>query len=116
MTEEMTRWLIPLLLGIAGFVLGGGWPAKAYRKWSDLDLVARMKDHFPTRPEFDAHLREEELRHQRRDEIINMLQNTTRTLESFAGTLAAQGEAVKYLATELNELKDEFRAERERRP
>lgn len=106
----MLRWLVPLAIGVLGFLLGGGWPLKAYRRIGDLDLAARMKERFPTREEFDAHLREEELRHQRRDDIIDMLTRTMRTLESFAGTLSAQGEAIKYQASELQELKEEVRS------
>lgn len=99
-------------LPLAGFLLGGGWPWKAYRRLGDLDLVERLKDHYVSMPMFDAHVREEELRHQRRDDIIDMLTKTVRTMESFAGTLAAQGEGIKYLAAELSELKDEVRADR----
>lgn len=110
MSDDTWRWLIGISLGVAGFLLGGGWPLKAYRRIGDLDLVARLKDSFTTRAEFDAHIREEELRHQRRDDIIDMLTRTMRTLESFAGTLSAQGEAIKYQATELQELKEEFRS------
>lgn len=110
------KWAFVVLLPIGGFIVGGGWPWKAYRHLSDLTLFARLRGEFVTVPQFDAHVREEELRHQRRDDIIDALTHTVRTVESFAGTLGQVMEATKHLAQRMNEADEAIDELQGRRP
>lgn len=105
MDKETLTWILPLALGVLGFLLGGGWPAKAYRKWSDSDLVNRMKEHFVLTTTFEAHRREEDLKHQRRDEIIEILKDQAKAVQSLSGAVERHTEALKFLAEDVAEIK-----------
>jgi hypothetical protein len=59
LTETATWLLGSGVVGMLGFVLGGGWPLKVYRRMSDLALVDRLKPHFPLRVELDAHVQDD---------------------------------------------------------
>lgn len=113
--EDTKRWLITLALAVGGFLLGGGWPWKAYRRMGDLDLVERMRPHFWLRVEQGAFERQNEMRHDRTDEIMKMLHDAQSAVMALSGAVERHTEAIKYFGNDLQEVKDEVE-ELKRRP
>ena len=103
-SQDTLRWLIGIGLGVAGFLLGGGWPLKAYRRMGDLDLVERMKPHFWTRVEQGAFERQNDMRHDRADEIMKMLHDAQAANTALSGAVERHTEAIKYWGERLEDM------------
>lgn len=115
MDKDLVRWAVPLVIGVLGFLVGGGWPLKAYRKWSDSDLISRMKDSFVPTSTFEAHVRENAMRHQRADEVMGMLHDNQRAILALSGAVERHTEALKFFANDLQEVKDDVERLKEAR-
>lgn len=88
--SEAGKWILGSgIIGLLGFVLGGGWPLKAYRRMSDLDLVDRMKPHFPLRGELDAHAQDDrEWRERIMEDFVEPTRDLTRAVLQLTGAIA----------------------------
>ena len=107
MDRELLRWLLPLSVAVLGFLLGGGWPLKAFRRMGELDLIDRMKEHFWTRAEQGAFERQNDMRHDRSDEIVKMLHDAQAANTALSGAVERHTEALKYLGDEMREVRDD---------
>jgi len=89
MPSDLTKWLIVTAIGVAGFLLGGGWPVKAYRRMGDLDLKDRLKPGFPTREEFDAHVQDDrEWRERIMEDFVEPSRELTKAILQLTGAIA----------------------------
>lgn len=88
--SEAGKWILGSgIIGLLGFVLGGGWPLKAYRRMSDLDLVDRLKPHFPLRAELDAHTEDDrEWRERIMQDFVEPSRDLTRAILQLTGAIA----------------------------
>lgn len=84
------QWILGSgIIGLLGFLFGGGWPLKAYRRMSDLDLVDRLKPHFPLRVELDAHAQDDrEWRERIMEDFVEPSRDLTRAILQLTGAIA----------------------------
>lgn len=105
--SELLRWIIGLALGVLGFILGGGWPWKAYRRMQELDLLEIIKPHVWMRVEQEAFERRNEMRHDRTDEMMRMLHDAQSSVLALTGAVERHTEAIKYWGAEIQEVKED---------
>ena len=98
--------MLPSGLALAAFIVG--WPLKAYRRMSDLDLVERMKPHFWSRTEQGAFERQNEMRHQRTDEIMALIRDGQRATLALTGAVERATEGVKYANERIEEVQQDL--------
>jgi hypothetical protein len=91
-------------LPLAGFLLGGGWPWKAYRRLGDLDLEERLKHKFWLRSEQDAYAREREMVSAQQDEVIAMLKEQTKAILSLTGSVERHTIAIEFFGPQIRDL------------
>lgn len=107
------QWAIGLSLGVLSFAFGGGWLWKTVRRAQRLTDADQLREFFPTRAEFDAHLREESAWRQRlQEDFMEPLRRQTDTLQQHAIAMGAQAEALRHLGEVVHDLKGEVRAQR----
>lgn len=88
--SETAQWILGSgIIGLLGFLFGGGWPLKAYRRMSDLDLVDRLKPHFPLRVELDTHAQDDrEWRERIMEDFVEPTRDLTRAVLQLTGAIA----------------------------
>jgi len=106
--EALGKGALFIGLPLAGFLLGGGWPWKAYRRISDLDLLERLKPHVWLRIEHDAYAREQELNSNRQDEILAMLVEQNKAMLAIAGAVERHSEAIKFHSEALSKIETDL--------
>ena len=105
MNEEFWKWALPFAAGLAGLLLGV--PLRAWRRMRELDLVEVLKPHFWTRIEQGAFERQNDMKHDRSDEMMRMLHDAQAANTALSGAVARLTEAVKFWGEKFEDLESE---------
>lgn len=102
---DVWKWIIGSgIIAVLSFIMGGGWPWKAFSRMRELDLVELMKPHFWPRVEQGAFERHNDLKHQHTDEMMEVIRDLQRSIQSLMGSVERHTISIEFFGSQIRDL------------
>ena len=105
-SRDLWMGLGGLMIGVLGFLVGGGWPAKTYRAWSDAQLFQRTDPRYVLQVVYDADKRHDDIERDRSDEVLKTIRDIQSAINALVLSVERHTIALEFWGAEMKEMKE----------